>query len=147
MQIKSLLEENGALKKENDALKAENDALRNQKKDHQQVSKKDHQQVPMHDQLENFITLKKDPRVSTHDDNVLRSLEERLRENPDDEEALAGLGDRQKKLLKAYRSVRAHPMHWTVCVGTCKWTPLGEIGELQRVMFEILFHLSSLPGK
>ena len=135
MQIKSLLEENGALKKENDALKAENDALRNNKKDHQQVS--------MHDQLENFITLKKDPRVSTHDDNVLRSLEERLRENPDDEEALAGLGDRQKKLFKAYRSVRAHPMHWTVCVATS----LGEIGELQRVMYEILFHLSSLPGK
>ena len=54
--------------------------------------------------LENYITLKEDPRVSKYDDAFLRSLEERLLGNPDEKQTIAELIDRQEKLLKAYRS-------------------------------------------
>ena len=59
----------------------------------------------MNEQLEKFVTLKQDPRVSTHDNAELRSFEEQLRKNPDDEDAIAGLIDRQQKLFQAYRFV------------------------------------------
>ena len=62
----------------------------------------------MNEQLEKFVTLKQDPRVSTHDNAELRSFEEQLRKNPDDEDAIAGLIDRQQKLFQAYRFVCAH---------------------------------------
>ena len=55
--------------------------------------------------LEDYVTLKKDSRVVVHDDHVLRSLEERLRKNPDDAMAITALTIRQQKLLTAYRSV------------------------------------------
>ena len=61
----------------------------------------------MNEQLEKFVTLKQDPRVSTHDNAELRSLEEQLRKNPDDADAIAGLIDKQQKLFQAYRFVCA----------------------------------------
>ena len=62
----------------------------------------------MNAQLKNFVTLKQDPRVSMHDNAELRSLEEQLRKNPDDCDAIAGLIDRQNKLFLAYRFVCSH---------------------------------------
>ena len=62
----------------------------------------------MNKQLEKFTTLKQDPRVSAHDNDELRSLEEQLHKNPDGEDAIAGLIDRQPKLFQAYRFVCAH---------------------------------------
>ena len=63
--------------------------------------------MPMNELLENYVTLKKDPRVIEHDDDVLRSLEEQLRVDPDDAVAITALTDRQQKLQTAYRSVLA----------------------------------------
>ena len=54
--------------------------------------------------LEKYTTLKEDRRVSKYDDAFLRSLEERLLDNPDEKQTIAELTDRQGKLLKAYRS-------------------------------------------
>ena len=66
-----------------------------------------HVKVPMNALLENYVTLKKDPRVIEHDNDVLRSLEEKLRENPNDAVAVAALTLAQQKLMAAYRSVLA----------------------------------------
>lgn len=60
------------------------------------------------EQLKKFITLEQDPRVSAHDNAELRSLEEQLRQNPDDEDAIDGLINRQEELFHAYRFVCAH---------------------------------------
>ena len=78
----------------------------------------------MNETLEKFVTLKEDPRVSTHDNAELRSLEEQLRKNPDDEDAIAGLIDKQQKLLQAYRFVYAA---WTVRF--CILSPQGNIDD------------------
>ena len=53
--------------------------------------------------LQNYVTLKEDPRVREYDNGVLRSLEKRLLENPDDANAIVGLADLQEKIAKAYR--------------------------------------------
>ena len=81
-----------------------------------------HVKVPMNELLENYVTLKKDPRVIEHDDNDLQLLEEQLRQNPDDAVALTALTDRQQKLQTAYRSVlvclawRLTPIHTCFCI-------------------------------
>ena len=53
--------------------------------------------------------------MSKYDGSDLRLLEEKLRENPDDAQTIADLGDRQAKLVTAYRSVCLHCMYVCAC--------------------------------
>ena len=69
----------------------------------------------MNELLKNYTTLSNDPRVSKYNGEDLRLLEERLRENPDDDDAAAHVVDRQGKLMTAYRSVCPRFVYVRVC--------------------------------
>lgn len=64
-----------------------------------------HEKVPMNPLLENYVSLKMDPRVKMWDGDDLRKIEEQIREDPENAEAIANLLDRQEHLKKAYRFV------------------------------------------
>ena len=78
-----------------------------------------HEKVPMNPLLENYVCLKMDPRVKMWDGDDLRKIEEQIREDPENAEAIANLLDRQEHLKKTYRFVSWH--YFFTLSHRCMW--------------------------
>ena len=69
--------------------------------------------------LENYVCLKMDPRVKIWDGDYLRKIEEQIRKDPENAEAIANLYYRQKQLEKTYRFVSWH--YFFTLSHRCMW--------------------------